>query len=72
MFVFLGLPGILLAAFLAAYAGSILAGAQRRERANLRIRGAHRGHLLRMLVYRTLALRRLGSSSGSRVGLPRR
>src|SRR5439155_16715065 len=45
MFLFLGLPGVLLAAFLGAYAASILAGAQRRERATLRIRGAHRGHL---------------------------
>ena len=53
MFLFLGLPGLLLAAFLAAYAGSILARAQRREQANLRLRGAHRGHLLRILAYRT-------------------
>jgi len=40
MFLFLGLPGALLAAFLAAYAGSILAAAQRREQALLRS-GAH-------------------------------
>jgi putative ABC transport system permease protein len=48
MFLFLGLPGLLLAAFLAAYAGSILATTQRREQANLRLRGAHRGHLVRI------------------------
>jgi putative ABC transport system permease protein len=68
MFIFLGLPGVLLAAFLAAYAGSILAGAQRRERANLRIRGAHRGHLLRMLGYRTLLFASLGALLGTGVG----
>ncbi len=68
MFVFLGLPGALLAAFLAAYAGSILASAQRREQANLRLRGADRGHLLRMLVYRTLALAGVGSVIGTCLG----
>jgi putative ABC transport system permease protein len=68
MFLFLGLPGVLLAAFLAAYAGSILAGAQRRERANLRVRGAHRGHLLRMLLYRTLAFASVGSVLGAGLG----
>jgi putative ABC transport system permease protein len=69
MFLFLGLPGALLAAFLAAYAGSILASAQRREQALLRIRGAHRGHLLRMLVYRTLALAGAGAVIGTALGL---
>src|SRR6266513_6316222 len=61
MFLFLGLPGILLAAFLAAYAGSVLASAQRREHATLRVRGADRGHLRRLLLYRTLALAGVGS-----------
>ena len=70
MFFFLGLPGVLLAAFLAAYAGSILASTERRERANLRIRGAHRGHLLRMLVYKTLALAGVGSVLGRRARIP--
>ncbi len=69
MFVFLGLPGALLAAFLATYAGGILASAQRREQANLRIRGAHRAHLLRMLLYRTLALAGAGSALGCALGL---
>jgi putative ABC transport system permease protein len=68
MFLFLGLPGVLLAAFLAAYAG-ILASAQRRDNANLRLRGAHRGHLRRMLLYRTLAFASLGSILGAAVGL---
>src|SRR4051812_3200484 len=69
MFLFLGLPGALLAAFLAAYTGSILASAQRRENAILRIRGAHRGHLLRALVYRTAALASVGSIVGTGIGL---
>lgn len=69
MFLFLGLPGALLAAFLTAYAGSILASAQRREQANLRIRGAHRGHLLRLLAYRTLAIAGVGSLLGTGLGL---
>jgi len=68
MFVFLGLPGVLLAAFLAAYAGSILASAQRREQATLRIRGAHGAHLRRMLVYRTVALAGVGSILGAGLG----
>jgi putative ABC transport system permease protein len=69
MFLFLGLPGALLAAFLAAYTGSILASTQRRENAILRIRGAHRGHLLRALVYRTAALASVGSVLGTGIGL---
>ncbi|MDX6717821.1 MAG: putative transport system permease protein, partial [Solirubrobacteraceae bacterium] len=68
MFLFLGLPGVLLAAFLAAYAGALLAAAQRREQAILRIRGAHRGHLRRMLLLRTLALAGTGSLLGVGLG----
>src|SRR6266540_624778 len=65
MFVFLGVPGALLAAILAAYAGGVLASALRREQAILRIRGANRRHLLRMHALRTLAL----TAAGSVVGL---
>ena len=68
MFFFLGLPGVLLAAFLAAYAGGILASTERRERANLRIRGAHRGHLVRMLAYKTLVFAGVGSVIGVGIG----
>lgn len=68
MFLFLGLPGVMLAAFLAAYAGSVLAGAQRRDQANLRVRGAHRGHLLQILAYRTFALAGAGSLLGVALG----
>ena len=65
LFVFLGLPGGLLAAMLAAYAGNVLAEAQRREQAMLRIRGASRGHLLRMLAMRTTLL----SATAAAIGL---
>ena len=68
MFLFLGLPGLLLAGFLAAYAGSILAATQRREQANLRLRGANRSHLLRILGYRTAALAGAGSLLGTALG----
>jgi putative ABC transport system permease protein len=69
MFVFLGVPGALLAAILAAYAGGVLASALRREQAILRIRGANRRHLLRMHALRTLALAAVGSVIGLGLGL---
>jgi putative ABC transport system permease protein len=69
MFVFLGLPGALLAAILTSYAGGVLASALRREQAILRIRGANRGHLLRMHALRTLALAAIGSLLGVALGL---
>ena len=69
MFVFLGLPGVVLAAILTAYAGGVLADAMRREQAILRIRGANRHHLLRMHALRTLALAAVGSLLGVALGL---
>ena len=69
MFVFLGLPGALLAAILTSYAGGVLASALRREQAILRIRGANRRHLLRMHALRTLALAAVGSVLGVALGL---
>jgi putative ABC transport system permease protein len=69
MFVFLGLPGALMAALLAAYAGGVLASALRREQALLRIRGANRRHLLRMHALRTLALAAGGSVIGLGLGM---
>jgi len=69
MFVFLGVPGALLAAILAAYAGGVLASALRREQAILRIRGANRRHLLRMHALRTLALTAAGSVVGLVIGM---
>lgn len=68
MFLFLGLPGALLAGFLAAFAGTVLAGAQRREQATLRLRGAHGGHLRRMLAIRSALLAGVGSGLGTAGG----
>ncbi len=64
MFVFLGLPGILLAAFLAAYAGIVLSSSQRREQAILRIRGASRKLLLSMLSVRVSFITACGAFVG--------
>lgn len=68
LFVFLGVPGALLAALLAAYAGNVLAETQRREHAVLRIRGASRRHLLRMLALHTALVTAIGSVLGLAVG----
>jgi putative ABC transport system permease protein len=64
-FVFLGVPGALLAALLAAYAGHVLADAQRRENATVRIRGGSGRHLRGMLAIRTWLL----TSAGAVLGL---
>jgi putative ABC transport system permease protein len=69
MFVFLGVPGAMLAAILAGYAGAVLASAQRREQAILRVRGANRGHLVKMLALRTILLTATGAVVGLAVGL---
>ncbi len=68
MFIFLGLPGAILAAILTAYAGTLLAAAQRRETALLRVRGANRSHLLRLLGLRTVALAGIGALFGTALG----
>ena len=68
MFVFLGLPGVLLAAFLAAYAGIVLSSSQRREQAILRIRGASRKCLLSMLSVRVSFIAVSGALSGVALG----
>ncbi len=68
LFFFLGIPGLFLAAMLAAYAGTVLADAQRREQATLRVRGASRRHLLRMLTLRTGLLTAAGSVAGLAIG----
>ena len=68
LFVFLGVPAALLAAMIAAYAGSVLAGAQRREQATLRIRGASRRNLLSMLALRVSCITAAGSIIGVTLG----
>ena len=68
LFVFLGLPGAILAAVLTAYAGALLAEAQRRENALLRVRGANKRHLLSLLALRTIAIAGIGSLIGVALG----
>ncbi|MEO8477783.1 MAG: FtsX-like permease family protein [Actinomycetota bacterium] len=68
MFLYLGLPGMVVAAILTAYAGSLLAGSQRRENALLRVRGADRRDLLTLLSLRTIALAGVGSVIGVALG----
>lgn len=68
LFVFLGVPGALLAAMLSAYAGNVLAETQRREHAVLRIRGASRRQLLRILALHTTVITAAGSVVGLAVG----
>lgn len=68
MFVFLGVPGLLLAVFLTAYAGGILAETQRGEHAILRLRGAHGGHLRRVLACQALVLSGVGAMLGTGLG----
>jgi putative ABC transport system permease protein len=68
MFVVLGVPGALLAAILAGNAGAVLAAAQRREQAILRVRGAGRRHLVRMLLLRSALLAGAGAAVGLAMG----
>ena len=68
LFVVLGLPGAMLAAMLAAYAGVVLGSAQRRERAILRIRGASRRNLLSMLALRVGCIAAAGALVGMALG----
>ncbi len=68
LFIFLGLPGVALAAYLSRYAGGLLAEAQRRERATLRARGLRPRAMLRALAFNTLALALVGSVVGLCLG----
>jgi putative ABC transport system permease protein len=69
LFLFLGLPGVVLAAYLSRYAGGLLAQAQRRERATLRARGAQPRHLVRALTYTTVLIAVLGAILGLGLGV---
>ena len=68
MFVFIGLPGVMIAAFLAAFSGRVLASTQRRERANLRLRGARPRHLRQIATHQTMIFATAGSISGTTLG----
>jgi putative ABC transport system permease protein len=69
LFLFLGLPGVLVAAYLSRYAGGLLAQARRREQATLRARGAQPRHLISDLTYTALGVAVLGSALGLALGL---
>jgi putative ABC transport system permease protein len=69
LFLFLGLPGVLVAAYLSRYAGGLLAEARRREQATLRARGAQPRHLVGDLTYTALGIAILGSALGLGIGL---
>jgi putative ABC transport system permease protein len=69
LFLFLGVPGVLLAAYLSRYAGGLLAEAQRRERGILRARGAQPRHLLSALTYTTIAVAVVGAVIGLALGV---
>ena len=69
LFLFLGLPGVVLAAYLSHYSGGLLAQAQRRERATLRARGAQPRHLLSALTYTTASIAVLGAVIGLGLGV---
>lgn len=64
LFIALGLPGAVLAGYLAFYGGGLLAEAEQRERALLRARGFTPSTLARGLVYQGLAIAVLGSAVG--------
>jgi putative ABC transport system permease protein len=64
LFLFLGTPGVLLAAYLARYAAGLLAESDRRQLAILRARGAGPKHLQQALLGETLALGVLGAIAG--------
>lgn len=65
---FLGLPGVLAGVFLATYAARILAATQRRDLANLRMRGAQPRHLRSLIVWRSAMLAGAGSMIGTIAG----
>lgn len=69
LFLFLGLPGVLLAAYLSRYAGGLLAQSRRREQAVLRARGAQPRHLIADLTFAAVGVTVLGSALGLVLGL---
>ncbi|MEA2703536.1 MAG: putative transport system permease protein, partial [Actinomycetota bacterium] len=69
LFMALGLPGALLAGYLAFYGGTLLAEAERRERALLRARGFTPLALTRAVAYQAAAIAVLGSVIGAALAL---
>ena len=69
LFAVLGVPGLLLAAFLAVFAGKIFAEAQRREDGLLRLRGAGRSQLQAIVLVRSCLLASVGAFTGGLLGI---
>jgi putative ABC transport system permease protein len=68
LFVFLGLPGILLAAYLARYAAALVAEAQRRDLALLRTRGIAPRQILAVVAWMILFTACVGTVLGLGLG----
>lgn len=69
LFIFLGLPGVLLAAYLSTFAAELFAEARRRELSLLRSRGARPGQIVGIVAVSSLFLALIGSTLGILVGL---
>ncbi len=69
LFIFLGLPGVALAAYLAKFAAELFADAQRRELGLLRTRGATPGQVTGMIAVTSVLLAIGGSLLGLLFGL---
>jgi len=69
LFVFLGLPGVLLAAYLSTFAAELFAEARRRELSLLRSRGARPGQIIGIVALSSIFLSLIGSILGLLVGL---
>jgi putative ABC transport system permease protein len=69
LFIFLGLPGVALAAYLSKFAAELFADAQRREIGLLRTRGATPGQITAIIGVTSALLALMGSVLGVCVGL---
>jgi len=69
LFIFLGLPGILLAAYLSVFVTELFADSRRREISLLRTRGARPGQITGIVALSNLYLSILGSLAGISLGL---
>ena len=69
LFMALGLPGALLAGYLAFYGAGLLAESERRERALLRARGFGPANLTRAVAYQAAGIAVLGSALGAVLAL---
>ena len=69
LFIFLGLPGVALAAYLAKFAAELFADAQRREMGLLRTRGVTPGQITGIIAVTSILLAIAGSAIGVIFGL---